>query len=90
MKTFLTGNHRSVNLAERHRREIERNNPGTTVEITWRRDASGRFSNRGTRFTFSIDEEKKVDTLEQFWDEFDDAESFVDDEFGSRPEYGEE
>lgn len=93
MKTFITGIHRNADLAERHRRAIERENPGSTVTIANRMNQAGEVSDRGQTFQFVIETKsvkKQANSLQDFWDAFDDAVEFEFDEYGSRPEYGEE
>jgi hypothetical protein len=93
MKILIIGRHRNAALAERHRREIERDNPNSTVRIISRTNDAGQLSERGRNFDFEINTEeveKEVNNLEDFWDEFDDAVEYELDEYGSRPEYGEE
>jgi hypothetical protein len=48
---IVYGKHRNLELAERHRRSLERD-PGGQWEITARRNSQGHFSTRGHYFTF--------------------------------------
>lgn len=50
----IYGEHRSLELAERHRRQIERVTEGQAA-IVARRNAAGRYSPRGHYFTFRVD-----------------------------------
>lgn len=52
----LVGHHRSADMAERHRRELERK-IGQSVSITSRRNKLGHYSERGHTFTFEWPEE---------------------------------
>lgn len=89
---IVHGKHRSKRLAERHRRELERENPGARVTIKRRDNADGEKSARGRFFTFEIEGgEIEVDTLEEFWEQYDEADEFEPEEFGSSADYtGEE
>lgn len=52
---IVYGKHRSLALAERHRRSLEID-PGGKWEITARRNALGNFSQRGHYFTFESED----------------------------------
>lgn len=56
---LVLGQHRSAELAERHRRSLQRLHPKAKVSITERSTADGTPSNRGHFFTFSIRFPKK-------------------------------
>jgi hypothetical protein len=98
--TLVHGKHKSAALAERHLRQLERENPNTTVSIIARRSATGRFSLHGRFFTFKIEDtkpEKEVDSLEAFWKEYDKEEKrpeeereYEPEEWEGRPSYGDE
>lgn len=54
---IVYGHHRSAALADRHARKIERDNDLPNGAVSWtRRNASGRFSNRGQFFIFVFEE----------------------------------
>jgi hypothetical protein len=55
-RRVIIGHHRSADLAERHRRQLERDS-GVPVGITSRRNATGAYSTRGHTFTFEFEEE---------------------------------
>lgn len=90
----IQGRHRSAELAERHRRDLERK-LGMDVEITARRNSKGEFSPRGRFFTFTpIPPEAKdfedfsLTEFEQYMDDYDGDLDYMESE-GSG-EYGEE
>jgi hypothetical protein len=88
-RTLLEGQHKSEALAERHLAELIRENREATVEIVARRNASGEFSTRGHFFTFEIiSKEVEVDSLADFWKQFDGADDFEPiDEYESSADY---
>lgn len=89
----VEGTHRNEALAERHLRQLERENPNATVDIVARRNFAGRYSVRGHFFTFQIEDkapQKEVGSLEEFWEYYDEAEDFAPEEWEGRPEYGDE
>jgi len=55
---LVYGQHRSLALAERHRRELERGT-GKPVKIIARRNSRGEYSERGQFFTFEVSEKKR-------------------------------
>ncbi len=57
MITIAYGQHRSADLADRHARQIERDENLLPGSVNWkRRNAKGRFSNRGHFFEFFKEE----------------------------------
>lgn len=90
----VEGTHRNEALAERHLRQLERENPNTTVDIVARRNFAGRYSVRGHFFTFQIKDkapQKEVGSLNEFENIYDEAEEFEQEaEWEGRPEYGDE
>lgn len=90
-RTLIEGKHRTAALAERHRRELERGHPGAVVSILARRNALGVVGNRGHFFTFELVplvKEKEIDTLEDFFEEYDEAEEYETEDWEDTPSYG--
>jgi hypothetical protein len=59
-----TGRHRSLELAERHARQLTRAHGGTWI-ITSRRTDDGRFSSHGHNFTFKQEPEEEEEEEEE-------------------------
>lgn len=58
------GEHRSLKLAERHLRALQREHPGQEIHISSRRNARGLFSRHGHFFTFEIEEIEEFEEIE--------------------------
>lgn len=88
---IIIGKHKSIALATRHLRQLQRDNPNATVQITSRRNIDGKKSTRGRFFRFKITLiEEELDDLEKFFKEYDVAEDFEVEEYASSADYGEE
>jgi hypothetical protein len=89
-RNLVSGQHRNLELAQRHRAALARENPGAEIKIVARRDASGKFSKHGRAFQFEIvTGEREVANLEEFFEEYDDAEAFETENWEDTPSYGE-
>lgn len=51
---IVKSRHKRFDLAERHARQLAKQNPGAEVRILFRRNDAGRFSANGRNFTFEI------------------------------------
>lgn len=89
-RNLVDGQHRSLELAERHLAALARENPGAEVKIIARRDASGKFSKHGRSFQFEIiTAGREVENLEDFFEAYDEADEYEREDWEDTPSYGE-
>ena len=68
--------------------ELARDNPSSKVEIDSRLDRFGNDNPKGHTYVFTITPKKKtLDTLEGFYEAFDEAEEFETEDYENRASY---
>ncbi len=86
-RTVVNGSHRSESLALEHLRRLQSENPSATVRIIARRNADGHFSAHGRQFQFEVISQAPKEDLEDFFDAYDDAIDYEDQEWESAADY---
>lgn len=92
---IVKATHKRLDLAVRHAEVLARQNKAD-VRIISRRNDSGRFSSRGTRYTFEVlpseppEKKKEITTLREFMEEIDHGDEFDNYDVDGGVDYGEE